>query len=66
MRNLRLGMERVQTTADELPMHVEATSYVLHPDPAAALRRHQVALSDYMTALACMQVLLQEHVVRLP
>lgn len=66
VRNLRLGTERVQATADELPMHMELTGHVLHPDPAAALRRHQIALSDSMTALACVQALLQEHGVGLP
>lgn len=66
VRNLRLGTERVQATADELPMHIESTGRVLRPDPAAALRRHQVAFGDYTTALACVQALLQEHGIRSP
>lgn len=52
--------------ADELSMHIELTGRVLHPNPTAALRRHQIALGDCMTAPACVQALLQEHGVRLP
>ena len=66
VKNLRLGAERVQATADELPMDIRLTGQTLHPDSAAALRRHQAALSDYTTALACVQALLQEHDVGLP
>lgn len=66
VRNLRLRTECVQATADELPMHIELTGHALHPDPAAALRRHQIAFGDYMTALACVQALLQEHDIGLP
>lgn len=66
VRSLRLGTERVQATADELPTRNELMGHALHPDPAAVLQRHQIALSDCVTALACVQVLLQEHGVALP
>ena len=65
VRNSRLGTERVQATADDLPMHM-VTGHALPPDPAAALRRHQVALSEHMTALACVQALLQKYGAGLP
>lgn len=58
--NLRLGAERVQATADDLPLDLADASWacVGHSDP---LRRHMSAFADYTTALNCIQVLLATH-----
>ncbi len=57
--NLRLGAERVQATADDLPLDVAVAGASLvrvgHSDP---LRRHMNAFADYTTALNCIYVLL--------
>ncbi len=57
--NLRLGAERVQSTADDLPLDLAVAGAPLvrvgHSDP---LRRHMNAFADYTTALNCIQVLL--------
>lgn len=59
---LQLGTERIQATADALPLDVVlANDRDLRPDPMNLLGRHMEALSDYMTALACVQALLREY-----
>lgn len=60
--NLRLGVERVQSTADELPMHIVlASDRRARSHPANLLCRHMEAFSDYTTALNCVQALLTEY-----
>ena len=58
--NLRLQTERLQATADILPICVCPTSeQQLSLDLHRPLAAHMAALSDYTTALACVQALLQ-------
>lgn len=59
---LKLETERMQATADELPLDVElANDRDIRPDPLNLLRRHMEAFYDYTTALACVQGLLREY-----
>ncbi len=60
MVNLRLGAERVQATADDLPLDLADASWACagQSDP---LRRHMSAFADYTTALNCIQILLASH-----
>ncbi len=58
--NLRLGAERVQATADHLPLDL-ADASLLRVDPSDPLRRHMSAFADYTTALNCIQTLLAAH-----
>lgn len=59
---LRLGTERIQSTANELPMDValandqQARSCLFN-----LLRCHVDAFNDYTTALNCVQALLAEY-----
>lgn len=60
--NLRLETERIQATADEVPLAVTLRScHALEPDPTAALHRHFGAFDTYLAALSCVQALLKEH-----
>lgn len=58
---LRLAVERVQSTADELPMYVALKNdRQIRPCPLTLLRCHIDAFNDYTTALNCVQALLAE------
>ena len=54
--NLRLGTERVQATADAIPLDADCGNSCDH-----LLGRHKRAVYDHMTALACVEALLREH-----
>jgi hypothetical protein len=61
--NLRLGAERVQATADDLPLDLAlaAGASLVRVGQSDPLRRHMNAFADYTTALNCIQVLLAAH-----
>jgi len=57
--NLRLGAERVQSTADGLPLDLAvAGASLVRVGYSNPLRRHMNAFADDTTALNCIQVLL--------
>ncbi len=60
MLTLRLGAERVQATADDLPLDLAGASWACagQSDP---MRRHMSGFADYTTALNCVQILLAAH-----
>lgn len=59
---LRLETERIQSTADELPMNVAlANDQRARSCLLSLLRCHMDAFNDYTTALNCVQALLAEH-----
>lgn len=59
---LRLAVEHVQSTADELPMDIALVNdRHVHPCPLNLLYCHLGAFSDDTTALNCVQALLAEY-----
>jgi hypothetical protein len=59
--NLQLQTERLQATADCIPLNVEhQPDWLLSGDLSNPLYRHMVTLADYDAALRCLQGLLLE------